>query len=147
MSQPHQPSQGSLLPDPQTAYNNLFYGIHSEVFFNKCAAYGHVPQTHDDALWMLQTSAQLRAEEERQASCGSRGSDSGSPYYRMKAALDNVLQASGVDVQAPERELAVKGAATRLADDPVFYNSVLSLKAAEAAQAQQYYKELQAQQR
>jgi hypothetical protein len=80
-----QEQAASTLPDPQTAYNNLFAGIHQRVFFQKCAAAGYQPN------------------DQR---------------------------------QAQEEALAIKQAASEWAGDPTFYNSVLALKSAEAAQIQ-----------
>lgn len=119
----------ATLPDPQVAYNTLFDGIHQQVFFNKLASHGYSPQNEKEATEMLELAGKLRFvedEEEKIASDESRVSGA-------SQALDNVLGIGGGQAKAQEEALAIKQAAAAIAEDPTFYNSVLSLKAAEAA--------------
>ena len=132
-------SAAAVLPDPQAAYDNLFQGVHQQIFFKKCAAHGLAPRTAEDAQWMLDTAGKLRQAEHSQSA--KQAADEHSPFYRMNAALDQVLARHGLDggikqAQVAEEEMAIKEAAELLATDPLFYNSVLALKAAEASQLQ-----------
>ena len=43
----------NAMPDPQMAYDNLFHGVHTRVFFQKCAAAGFSPRSEQEAMWML----------------------------------------------------------------------------------------------
>ena len=130
-------AQVPALPDPDTAYQNLFDGIHQRVFFNKMAAYGYVPQTPAQAQYMLEMAGKLRAVEQEAAV--KQAQDMDDPYFLANQHLNQVLGIHGLDdgikqAQAENEALAIKQAAAELANDPVFYNSVLSVKAAEAAQ-------------
>ena len=126
-------NDGAALPDVQTAYNTLFDGVHQQVFFNKLASYGFVPQNEKEAAEMLELAGKLRyveQEEEKVAADSSRVS-------QANVALDNVLgipRAQEEKQAAASDELAaINQAAAQLAQEPEFYNSVLALKAAEAA--------------
>ena len=126
-------NDGAALPDVQTAYNTLFDGVHQQVFFNKLASYGFVPQNEKEAAEMLELAGKLRyveGEEEKIAADSSRLSNA-------TVALDNVL---GIPREQQEKQsaandefTAISQAAAQLAEEPAFYNSVLALKAAEAA--------------
>jgi len=126
-------NDGASLPDVQTAYNTLFDGVHQQVFFNKLASYGFVPQNEKEAAEMLELAGKLRyveGEEEKVAADSSRVS-------QANVALDNVLgipRGQDEKLAAAEDEYAaINQAAAQLAEEPAFYNSVLALKAAEAA--------------
>ena len=142
-----QAQAASTLPDVQTAYNNLFSGIHQQIFFQKCAAAGYPAHSAEEAQWMLETAGKLRAVEH--AAPVKQAADQSNPYFAANQALDQVMTQYGLDdgtKQAQEETLAIKQAAYELAQDPTFYNSVLSLKAAEAAQIQAELAAWQAQQ-
>jgi hypothetical protein len=116
------------LPDPETAYNNLFNGVHQQVFFGRLAAHGVAPQTEKEAEDLLMLAGRLRSAEEQEKTAGD--SRFGAPL----AALDGVLSDEGMAKSAYDMEEAysIKMAAAELAQDPTIYNSVLALKAAEA---------------
>ncbi len=141
-------NQNAVLPDPQTAYNNLFEGVHARIFFQKCAAAGYSPRSQEEANYMLETAGKLRviaeSEQVKQASAQNN------PYYQMNAGLDRVMEQYGLGQQKQagyvEQEVGIKNAAAHLMQDPLFYNSVLSLKAAEAEQVKAEYAAWQAQQ-
>ena len=126
----------AALPDPQTAYNNLFEGVHAQVFFQKCAAAGFAPRSQQEAHWMLETAGKLRAVSESEQVKQAGAQDN--PYYQMNAQLDRVLDQYGLghskQASYQEQEVGYKQAAAQLMQDPTFYNSVLSLKVAEAEQ-------------
>lgn len=127
------------LPDSDTAFNNLVEGVECQVFFNKMAAYGHVPQTPEQAAAMLDTGRKLyayyKSEQVKQAQ------DANDPYVAVNHYLSQVLGDQGADFGAANQQAheaaAIKQAAAELAQDPVFYNSVLALKAAEAQTIQE----------
>jgi hypothetical protein len=133
----------SVLPDVQTAYNNLFTAVHQQVFFNKCAAAGYCPRSPEEAQWMLETAGKLRLVEHdavvKQAQ--DAGSTAVNPYFVANRMLDHVVSSHGLDgsikqAQAANEEMAKWQAAVDLCRNPILYNSVLALKAAEAAEIQ-----------
>lgn len=131
---------GATLPDVQTAYNNLFEGIHARVFFQKCAAAGFAPRTQEEAQYMLNTAGKLRQISELDQVKQAAAKDN--PYFQMEAGLDRVMQQYGLNQpQQPQYgdDAMFKAAADSLMQDPTFYNSVLALKAAEAEQMKAEY--------
>lgn len=131
---------GGILPDAQTAYNNLFLGVHQNVFFRKCAASGYYPRSQDEAQWMLDTAGKLRLVDQVEPQVKAAAAQD-NPYFAANQALDAVLAQYGLDggirqQAASEEQMAIKQAASDLAQDPTFYNSILALKSAEAAQIQ-----------
>lgn len=130
------------LPDAQTAYNNLFEGIHNEVFFRKCAAAGFPVRSAEEAQWMLETAGKLEAVS--QADQVKQAAAQDNPYFQMNSRLDDVLTQYGLNghkkaASAQEVKIGYKQAAAELMQDPVLYNSVLALAAHEAAQQQQEF--------
>lgn len=111
------------LPNPADAYNYLFNNVHAQVFLNKLASYGIVPGTEKEVSDLFALAGQLRHIEspEKQASEQSRF---GSAVAGLNAALTSTPEA---------QDFAVKQATYDLANDPAIYNSILSLKAHEAA--------------
>jgi hypothetical protein len=145
-----QNQQAATLPDAQTAYNNLFMGVHQNVFFRKCAAAGYYPRNQEEAQWMLDTAGKLRLVDQVEPQVKQAAAQN-NPYFAANQALDQVLSQYGLDggiqqQRANEEEMAIKQAAAELAQDPTFYNSVLALKSAEAAQVQAQLAEYQRQQ-
>jgi len=134
-------NNNAALPDPQTAYNNLFEGVAARVFFQKCAAAGFEPRSDEEAHQMLQTAGKLRqiAESNQVKQAGVQDN----PYFQMNQNLDGVMQQYGLgktkQAAYQEAEIGYHNAATSLMQDPVFYNSVLSLKVAEAEQLKADY--------
>lgn len=119
------------LPDVGEAYNNLFEGVHANVFFGKLANNGIQPQNEKEAADLLELAGRLRGvdgDTEKEAGDDSR-------FANPVGALNEVLGETpqGQYVQAQEEDMAYKSAAAQLAQEPVFYNSVLALKANEAA--------------
>lgn len=127
-------SQAAPLPDPQTAYNNLFEGVHQRVFFSKMASYGIVPKNRSQANSLLKLAGVLRAIEEEEMA--KTAGDANDPFAAEVERLTEVCRSNGIGKVAAyqEEEMAIKQAASNFMADPTFYNSVLSLKAAEAAQ-------------
>lgn len=118
------------LPNPADAYQQLFDGVHAQVFLGKLASYGIQPTTEKEAADLFALAGRLRHVDgaEKQAAAQSR-------FGGAVSALDSVLGTSPAAAQqnAAVRSQAIKQAAAELAQDPSVYNAVLSLKAAEAA--------------
>lgn len=139
-----QNQQQAALPDPQQAYTHLFQNVHSRVFFNKLANYGIEVNTPEEAQGYLELAGKLRAasmDPQFKAAAAEN-----SVIGRMNSQLDHVLGQTGFNSgvkQAAEQEAERerREAVAWLAQDPGMYNSVLSVKAAEAA----YYRELEQQ--
>lgn len=124
----------ATLPDVNTAYQNVFDGLHNRIFFGRLASRGHTCHNDKQAAVLLELAGKLEgAELEAQQKVGADSSD---PYVAANAALDNVLAASGftsgTKQAAAEAENSLEAAAAELAQDPTIYDSVLALKAAEA---------------
>ncbi len=132
-------SQNSALPDVDTAYNNLFEGVHANVFFQKCAAAGFSPSTREEAQAMLETAGKLRQISQLDTVKQAEAQDN--PYLQMSRGLDSVVAQYGLTAGTPavSDDEMFKRAADSLMDDPVMYNSVLALKANEAEQLRAYY--------
>lgn len=127
----------SPLPDPQTAYNNLFQGVRARVFFQKCAAAGWEPRTMAEAETMLNTAAKLREFDLTQTQPTKAAADS--PFVAMNQDLDRALQAHGFAPAQQDVDFSYKQAADALAQDPTLYNSVLALRADEAHQIEREF--------
>lgn len=117
------------LPEVGEAYNNLFEGVHANVFFGKLANHGVQPQNEKEAADLLELAGKLRGVDDTEKEAGD------SRFANPVGALNEVLSETpqGQQTQAQEAEMTYKSAAAQLAQDPVFYNSVLALKANEAA--------------
>ena len=134
MSDTQQEGNAGVLPDPETAYQNVFDGVHSQVFFNKLAAAGIEPETEKEAQDLLMLAGRLRTVEAAEKQAG----DGEGRFGGALTALDSVLGETGMDGQikqaaAQEEAIAIKQTAAAVMQDPTIYNSVLSLKAHEAA--------------
>lgn len=131
-------STQNLLPDPQAAYDHLFQGVHQKVFFQKLASAGYVVESPQQAGYLLNLAGKLRLVQEEQATKTAADRD---PYAAALAHLDGALSAGGYgSVKAAaeaDQEWAIKSAASDLMEDPDMYNSVLSLKQAQADWAAQ----------
>jgi hypothetical protein len=118
------------LPNAADAYNQLFDGVHAQVFLGKLASYGIQPTTEKEAADLFALAGQLRHVDSpvKQAAEQSR-------FGGAVSALDSVLGHSPVaqQHQAAAYGQAIKQAAADLMQDPSVYNAVLSLKAHEAA--------------
>jgi hypothetical protein len=118
------------LPDPAQAYQQLYDGVHARVFLSKLASYGIQPTTDKEAADLFELAGQLRHLDSpvKQAAEQSR-------FGGAVSALNSVLGSTpaGLQQQAMIQNQAIKQAAAELAQDPGFYNAVLSLKAHEAA--------------
>ncbi len=96
---------------------------------------------------MLEIAGKLEAAEEQ----APKTAADQSPFGRANLALDQILAQNGIDVRHKaaahqEEELAQREAVLTLAQDPTIYNSVLSLKTAEAQKIQAQYQAWQQQQ-
>lgn len=117
------------LPEVGEAYNNLFEGVHANIFFGKLAQAGILPQNEKEAADLLELAGKLRGVNDYEKQAGdSRFSE---PVNALGAVIGDSPQ--GQQAQAYEEAQAIKVAAAELAKEPVFFNSVLALKAHEAA--------------
>ena len=60
--------EAASLPDPQDAYNQLYRGVHAEVFLGKLASYGIQPTTEKEAADLFAIAGQLNPESCNSAS-------------------------------------------------------------------------------
>jgi hypothetical protein len=123
----------NLLPDPKQAYDHLYRNVHSEVFFGRLAQAGISPANEKEAQDLLDLGMKLRvAKQQKQAA------DTPDSFIsRASRGLDNVLADAGIDTgiksaAAQQQDESLDQVLEKLAADPDIYNSVLSLKSAEA---------------
>ena len=119
------------LPEVGEAYNNLFEGVHANVFFGKLANHGIQPQNEKEAADLLELAGKLRDVKNETDEKEAGDSRFANPVGALTDVLGETPQ--GQYAQAQEEDMSYKSAAAQLAQDPVFYNSVLALKAKEAA--------------
>lgn len=125
------------LPDAQQAFATLFNNVHQQVFFHKLAeVYGIAPQNEAQQAAMLEGAFRLRQLEEdeayKQASAGGPGGYDDDPFVAANRHLASLTGEADYVKEAHETE-AIAGMAAQLMQQPEFYNSVLSLKAKQAA--------------
>jgi hypothetical protein len=118
------------LPNPQAAYDHLTEKVHCNIFFDKLARAGIVPQTEKEASDLLQLAGRLRHVEEQEKVAQA---EQGGRFGGALAALDHIL---GQNKQASVREAhtGIKRAAVYFKQDPEVFNSILALKQHEALQ-------------
>lgn len=126
-----------VLPDPKTAYDTLFQGVHTRAFFGRLAQHGFQPTSEKQAQEYLDLAGKLRLVDQDPRI--KAAADANDPIAEANAALSNVLARHGLDAgvkqaAAQEADIARRNIAAQLAKDPSIYNSALSLKAAEASQ-------------
>lgn len=123
-------TETATLPEPGQAYNLLFENVHANLFLQKLASAGIVPQTQREVEDLFTLAGKLR--HTKQAS----EQHSESRFGQAVSRLDSTLQSSPGyrRTQAEHAQLAIKQAADSLMQDPDIYNAVLSLKLHEAAQ-------------
>lgn len=117
-----------MLPQPQDAYDHLVNSVHARVFFDTLSRVGVVPQTTKEAQDLLSLAGQLRPLAMQKEAEDSR-------FSGALNALERTLNGHGMQPHgAPspqQRQVAIKQAAAQLLEDPVNYNSLLSLVAYE----------------
>lgn len=123
------------LPSPTDAYNFLLQEVHARAFLQKCAALGWNPRSDQEAEWMLDTAFKLRVAKGAEKTAGAGPADN--PFFALNAAVSKALADKGLDVgikqaEAQDLDRSLRATAKALASDPRFYNSVLSVKAAQA---------------
>lgn len=114
----------SNLPEPQQAYDHLFNNVHGRVFFSRLGMHGVQPLNEKEANDLLMLAARLRTE-----------SDNENVKAASESRFGGMLGALGEPANDQQQDtLAIKQAAEYYASDADIYNSVLSLKAHEAAE-------------
>lgn len=106
-------------------------GLYADVFFNKMAEYGLVPQTQEGMVSMLETAAYLDMVDQ-----GSTKSASEDPFVQANAALKEVLAHENYIDRSAGEVAGIKQAAFALAQNPDLYKAVLSVKTAQHTQDQ-----------
>jgi len=114
------------LPSPDQAVAHLFENVYVPVFFQKMASFGIIPENEHDAQVLLETAGRLKIME---TMVPSPVQSEGSVY---KEALDALSAAAPPEIASAAAEASLYKVAAELAADPTIFNSVLSLKAAEA---------------
>lgn len=129
-------STANTLPDPEVAYSHLFDNVHAEVFFGKLAQAGISPENEKEAKDLLELSGSLRGVVQAEKQAAEAESRFAHPRSRLEEILGSHNVYGGQQKQAHDREaaMALDQAARYLMDQPDIYNSVLSVKAAEATQ-------------
>lgn len=130
------------LPDPQTAVNNLL-GVVNWAFFQKCAQHGIQPRNQEEADKMLKiaenAAAVLQQDREKAAAAGS------DPLSRLLAASEALAEHHQVKSAGDvAKEQGAQAFASQLMADPTIFNSVLSVKSAEADEAMEQVRQWQA---
>jgi hypothetical protein len=104
--------------------------IYGDSFFAKMAELGHVPQTQEDAVGMLETAFSLDMVDPGQ----SEKQAFEMPYASANASLNQVLGEHGIGPgPEDEKQAAATQTAFALAHNVDVYKSVLGVKTAEAA--------------
>lgn len=125
--------QAGVLPEPSAAYQHLFDNIHAKAFLGTLARRGYEPLNEKEAqdLFMLAgTLRNLPKQSEKTASSRFGGAVEVLEGYMAQAGIPS----PGQNARAQETEMSIKQAAANLMEDATIYNSVLSLKQAEAEQ-------------
>ena len=125
-------NQQNTLPDPEQAYGLLSTQIEQQAFFGKLAQHNIVPQTEKEAVDLMDMSAKLElalgpAGQEKAAQSNSL---IGIAAASLNQALGNNPTVKSAAAQ--DRDRAIHNAAVNLAKNAEIYDSVLSLKQAEA---------------
>jgi len=123
-------SDTPLLPDPNTAIAQMDK-LATHFFFQRLSQHGESPINEQQAAQYLKLAATLEsAESDPRISKMAQAND---PIAEANTALDRFLVRSGVKTGADqENEIALQRQAAEIAQTPEFYNSVLSIKSAEA---------------
>lgn len=126
------------IPTAEDGFNHLMTNIHSQVFFHKLAAAGFAPANDAQIKSQIELAGKLRhMQQEPRVKAAEEQND---PYAKASASLDKVLAKNGIDTgikqaEAQQEEIAIHQAASTVMKDSGIYNSVLAIKAAEAAEA------------
>lgn len=118
------------LPDFQTAYDNLFFGVRSNAFFSKLAEFGVQPRNEKEAASLMEMAGIIRAAKEEQMA--KVASDSDDPFAAVNQILRGHLDQQGFSMHKQAGSGRAEAQASQIMQDPTIYNSVLGIKAAEA---------------
>lgn len=126
------------LPSPDQAFDKIATDVHANVFFTKLAQRGYQPRSQEEAFELLKLAADLRtaAEDPRIKAAFDRSNPN--PYAVARESLHGYLRQTGLDgpfksAGETEANLSIMNYAAQLATDGDIYNSVLTIKAAEAS--------------
>lgn len=120
------------LPSADDAFARLFNDVYQNVLFHKLASYGIEPTSDAQRAAMIESAMRLRAMEEESAyKAAEDGSD---PFVAANEYLAGLAGESPRVKQAAQEE-AIGNMAAELMRHPDYYNSVLAIKAKQAADA------------
>lgn len=109
--------------------------IDHPVFFQKLASFGIAPQTQEEAATMIELGSGLLVAHQQQETKQASGLSS-----LLAKAKQNIDQTLGVSKQASAfDDRQVNRIADELVNNADIYNSIVSLKAAEADYVRQQY--------
>ncbi len=118
------------IPDQTSAFQNLTYGVRMKAFFHKLASHGLVPQNETQAQNFLKLAEDIRYYKQHpQVKQASAAAD---PVAAAVQDLEAHMQRQGLLQKNAGDELFINRIADEFAADPTMFNSVLSLKVAEA---------------
>ena len=126
-------NQQAQLPDVETAFATLFDNVHQQVFFHKLASYGIAPQNEEQQAAMLESAFRLRYLEEQEAYKQASDNSSVDPFVAANNYLASLVGEDQQGMSKAAEEEAISNMAAQLMQRPEFYNSVLSIKAKQAA--------------
>ncbi len=126
-------NQQAQLPDAETAFATLFDNVHQQVFFHKLASYGIAPQNEEQQAAMLEGALRLRQLEEQEAYKQAQDNHGEDPFVAANNYLAGLV---GEDPRGTSKAAeAISNMTEQLMQCPEFYNSVLAVKAKQAADA------------
>lgn len=118
------------IPDQDSAFNNLFHGVRLKAFFHKLASHGLVPQNEQQAQNFLKLAEDIRFYKQHPQV--KQASDAADPVAAAVHDLQAHMQQRGLIQKSAGDEIFINRVADEFAADPTVFNSVLSLKVAEA---------------
>lgn len=121
------------IPDQTSAFENLFHGVREKAFFHKLASHGLVPQNETQAQNFLKLAEDIRYYKQHpQVKQANAAAD---PVAAAVQDLEAHMRQRGLIQKTAGDELFINRVAEEFAADPTLFNSVLSLKVAEAQEA------------
>lgn len=114
------------LPDYDTAFQTL-NDVRGRVFFQTLANLGHAPQTEKEAATLLTLAGRLRESQY----AGVKRAAEADRYADALAQLNGLLGDRVKYAEEQQRDLSFRAVAAELSQRPEFYNSVLTVRAAE----------------
>lgn len=118
--------------DYDNAQNTVFQNVYQQVFFHKLASFGIEPRNETQYAAMLEGAQRLRQFEEDQLV--KQANDGSDPFVALNQQLAGLMGETATVKEAQEHE-AIANLSDYFSQQPDIYNSVLTLKFAEAQEA------------